>query len=198
MGRRSRNRLVARLRRLRRDTGAVAAVEFALIVPFLLLLFLGSIEASSLITVDRRVNTIAGTMGDLVARWDTASNGAMTAGTLNDYFQAAQGIMFPYDTAQLEQVVTLIEVDEDDGTTEVRWSCGYNGGTKKTVGDPYPSLPPEMKTLVQGASGYVVASEIRYAYLPVLGLVFTETMTLSSESFYLPRFNKYITGPAAC
>ena len=56
--------------RLASDERGVAAVEFALILPFLLLLFLGTIEASSLITVDRRVNVISGTVGDLVARTD--------------------------------------------------------------------------------------------------------------------------------
>ena len=188
-------RLLAKLRALGRDTGAVAAVEFALILPFLLLLFLGSIETSSLITVDRRVNVISGTVGDLVARWDP-EDGSIPSGTLNDYFLASQGIIFPYETTPLRQVVSLIEV-LTDGTTQVKWSCAYNGATKRVTNSAYTTLPANVNLLARPPSGnkYVVASETSYSYLPVLGVVFESAIDLYQESFYLPRYEDYIIGP---
>ena len=53
----------------RREEG-VAAVEFALIMPFLLLLYFGSMEASALFTADKRVNSISATVGDLDSQWN--------------------------------------------------------------------------------------------------------------------------------
>lgn len=190
MTRRARHHLIVLLRRFgRRDRGA-AVVEFALILPVLLLLFVGSIEASTLITVDRRLNVISGTVGDLVARWDPAEAATIPTNTLLDYFKAAEGIIIPYPTAGLEQVVSIIKVDSD-GTTKVKWSCGYNGGAARTTDSAYTALPPKMNELARGP-GWVVASETAYSYTPVIGIVFQDALGLTSESFYLPRFEKEI------
>jgi Flp pilus assembly protein TadG len=161
--------LLQRVRRLRRDEDGTAVVEFALILPFLLLLFLGSIEASSLITVDRRVNVISGTLGDLVARTEDSIN----ASTLTDYFTAAQNIIFPYPTGTLTQAVTFVEVAAN-GTTKVLWSCAYNGGTARTVDSAY-ALPTKMNELSR--DGWIVVSETTYSYTPVLGWSSTASST---------------------
>ena len=50
-------RLAAKIRRLRLVEDGVAAVEFARILPVLLLVYIGSVEASALITMDRRVQS---------------------------------------------------------------------------------------------------------------------------------------------
>lgn len=191
-------RLVRRARAFGPATGAAAAVEFALILPFLLALFLGSIEASSLITVDRRVNVISGTVGDLVSRWDP-DDGTIPASTLTDYFRASEGIIYPYTTTGLEQVVTVIAVLAN-GTTAVVWSCAHNGGTKRTIGTPYPSLPANINQLARppSGSGYVVASETSYSHLPLLGVVFESAIDLYQQSFYLPRHQELVVGPPLC
>jgi Flp pilus assembly protein TadG len=193
-----------RLKRIAGDEQGAAAVEFALILPLLLLLFLGTIEASSLITVDRRVNIVSGTVGDLVARTDPTE--PLEVADLNDYFEASEGIIFPYEPGDLQQVVTVIVVD-DEGNATVHWSCGYNGGVALDAGDPY--TPPAsvesywdvMKFVAQpppDESGYVVASESRYSYLPLLGMVFTEGLNLHRTSYYLPRYQGAIASPGAC
>lgn len=174
------------------DAQGAAAVEFALIMPLLLLLFLGTIEASTLITVDRRINVISGTVGDLVSRWDPDA-GAIPGSELTDYFRASEGIIYPYPTTGLKQVVSFVEVAAN-GTTKVKWSCAYNGGTKRAKNSAYASLPTHMNQLAR--NGWVVASETSYSYRPVLGMVFTEALHLYQESFYLPRYASDIAGPA--
>jgi Flp pilus assembly protein TadG len=185
-----------RIGRLADDERATAAVEFALILPFLLLLFLGTMEASALITVDRRVNVISGTVGDLVARTDPTEPLSVTL--LNDFFQASQGIIFPYNAGDLRQVVSIIEVAAD-GTATVEWSCGYNGGVKHTAGASF-TLPANMNLLARppAGNGFVVASESWYSYLPLLGLVYTDEIDLYRTSFYLPRYDGEIASPGAC
>lgn len=178
-----------RLRRFSHDRRGAAAVEFALVVPLLLLLYLGTVEASALYTVDRRIVTISGTMGDLVAR----VNGSISQATLDDFFQASKGIMIPYEDDGLEQVVSLVKVNPD-GSTEVMWSRA-SGASPRTKGTSYP-LPAtaEMNKLARG--GYLVASETRFSYLPVMGMVFEDPIGLHHESFFLPRYGEAIAEPS--
>jgi Flp pilus assembly protein TadG len=193
-------RITPILRQVRRfvdDNHAVAAVEFALILPFLLALYLGSIEASSLITVDRRVNIISGTVGDLVARWDPEV-GALSTSALTDYFDASENIIFPYPTADLVQTVSVVAVDAD-GLTKVLWSCSYAGepkelGPGRDVDSTYDTIPANVNLLARGR--WVVASETYYPYEPVLGVEFVGVYDLRRESFYLPRFREEIEGPS--
>lgn len=184
------------LGRFRRDEKGAAAVEFALILPPLLLLYLGSIEASSLFTVDRRVEVIASTVADLVARWNTG-DATFTKADLKDYLSAAQGIMTPYSTTSLTQVVSFLSVTSA-GVAKVTWSCGYNGGTARAANSTY-TLAANMKNLVTGngtAAGYLIISEVAYPYKPVLGMVFTSAINLKNEAMFLPRFQATIPAPS--
>lgn len=192
-----RNRLQRWLKNLARRFGrnerGAAAVEFALILPFLLTLYLGSIEASSLFTVDRRVEVISGTVADLVARWNP-NQGILPKDTLKDYFKAAQGIITPYSTTGLTQVVTVVKVSADGTTGAVVWSCGWNGGVAGSANSSY-SLGTEMGLRSKG--GYVITAKTAYAYKPVLGMVFTSAINLENEAVFLPRFGEEIEKPTA-
>ncbi|MGN6100551.1 MAG: TadE/TadG family type IV pilus assembly protein [Devosia sp.] len=162
----------------------VAAVEFALVMPLMLTLYLGSTELTQLINVDERITNIAGTVGDLVAR----SDGQVTASDLTDYFQAAQAIIAPFSGTSLKQVVSLVYVNSS-GVTTVKWSQAYNGGTARTVGQPYPSSPGIATSMIAiSKSNYVIVSEASYSYQPLLGLFFRSPFTLYHQNYYLPRY----------
>jgi Flp pilus assembly protein TadG len=183
--------LIARLQRVigrfGRANDAVAAVEFALVLPLMLTMYVGASELSQLINIDQRVTVIAGTTGDLVSR----EKGEVTADDLTDYFQAATAILSPFSTGSLKQTVTLVAVDPTTGKVTVKWSQGYNGGRTFSTGD-FPvshTLPAQMVSLVQSASvPYMVISEASYSFTPLLGLFFNHSFLLYHQSFYLPRY----------
>lgn len=173
------------LTRLRRAESGVAVVEFALIVPVMLVLYIGSIEASTLISMDRKVQSVAGAVGDLVARADES----LTTAQMKDYFRAASGIMTPYSPTPVKQVVTAIAV-ASDGKTSVTWSRQFYNGTYATttthaVGTPYP-LPAEMIAISKGQT--VIAAEASYAYKPLFGIIIDHSVNLYRSSFFMPRF----------
>lgn len=184
-------RLVENLRRFRVVDSGVAAVEFALILPVMFTLYVGSVEATALISMDRRVQSIAGAMGDLVARADTS----IPAATLTDYFRAAGGIMTPYSADTLRQVVTQVLVSADGKTAKVVWSKQYVDGTygngvNRAVGSNYELAEP-MRNIAKG--GYVIVAEASYSYLPIYGLVINKPVQLYRENFFMPRFGGSIT-----
>lgn len=162
----------------------MAAVEFALIMPLLLSLYLGTVEVSTAVSVDKRVASVAGALGDLVARAD----GSLTESELTDYFSASSSIMAPYSHSILEQVVTCVAVD-NNGNTKITWSRGYNGGIPHVTGDSY-NLPTELTDLVHGK--YVIVSEAQEDYKPLLGYVLPAQIRLYHEFYHLPRFGEEI------
>jgi Flp pilus assembly protein TadG len=182
--------LVKRWRRLSIAEEGTAAVEFALILPLMLLVYVGSVEASALISMDRRVQSVAGALGDLVARTDAN----LPADMLTDYFQAAGGIMTPYPVNTLRQVVTQIEV-LNDGTAKVIWSRQYvngvHGAGTQYLKDASYTLPDEMTAIARG--NFVIVAETTYSYLPLYGIVFEQPIRLHRQNFFLPRFGDSIT-----
>ena len=50
------------------DRRGVAAIEFAMIVPLMLVLFFGTVEFSSGVAVDRKVTLMARTLSDLTSQ----------------------------------------------------------------------------------------------------------------------------------
>jgi Flp pilus assembly protein TadG len=63
------------LKRAGRDEKGVAAVEFGLIAPVLLLMLVGTIEVSRAVSMDRRFGTVTSMVADLVAREKTITSG---------------------------------------------------------------------------------------------------------------------------
>lgn len=183
-------RLSLWLRRFVRSQRGVAAVEFALVVPIMLVVYVGTIEASSLIAMDRKVQSVAGAVGDLVARADKT----ISESRIRDYFRAASGIMTPNDASGVEQIVTGVNVTTA-GVATVAWSRSYKNGTysavtRRVVGATYP-LPAEMIAISKGKM--VIAGEASQPFRPLLGIVFNHTIDLYRSSFYLPRFEGTIT-----
>ena len=62
------------IRRAGQNEDGVSSIEFALIAPFLLLLYFGGVEISLLMLADRQVTSTTATMGDLTSRLLTFSN----------------------------------------------------------------------------------------------------------------------------
>ena len=183
-------------RRFLRDSKAVAAVEFALILPLLVTLYFGTVEAASLYTVDRRVATVASTMADLVSREQTC----ITTAKLSNYFTAATGIMQPFSTTALKQVVSFLAVSST-GAVTIKWSKPYGtGAVARNLG--VTSVLANSTTAVQintlaRTKGWLVAAEIQYPYQPLYGIVI-KTINLAHTEYFLPRYEGEITTGTTC
>ena len=180
-------RLKQLLARFARQEEGAAAVEFALITPFLLTLYFGSMEASVLFTADKRINTISATMGDLISQWEP-NDGKIPTATLNTYFGAGPNILTPYSSNVLKQVVSLVYV-ASDGTTKVLWSqANGTGASARTVNQQFSPLTASMTTNVIARGGCIVAAESSYSYEPLFGQVFSAHYNLSHINYFIPRY----------
>ena len=119
------------LRKLKRNADGMAAVEFAMIVPIMFSMFVGSIEFSQAITVDRRVTQAASATADLISR--APSEGVSTAQIDRDLTIVGQ-LMAPYDAAALTVNIISIKAVPVPGNPNalnyvVDWSRDNRGGT---------------------------------------------------------------------
>jgi Flp pilus assembly protein TadG len=103
-------------RRLLKDPSAVSAVEFAIILPIMLTLYVGGIQISDALTVSRKVSHVASALGDRVSQSSTITNADMT-----NILNAAASVMAPYSDATLKMKVSGITIDSQ-GKATVTWS----------------------------------------------------------------------------
>lgn len=76
------------------ETRGIAAIEFALIMPFMLLIYFGLFDIVSLVSVNRKVTYAASVVADLVAQNKTS----VLKSTIQNYFNASNMVMAPMPT----------------------------------------------------------------------------------------------------
>jgi Flp pilus assembly protein TadG len=172
-------RMWLRMRRSARDLSGdcrgLAAVEFAMIVPLMLVLFFGTVEFSSGIAVDRKVTIMARTLSDL-----TSQNISVTDTVLTNIFNASTGIMTPYSTTPVNSTITELYVDPTSKVARVQWSKGSSARANGTT----VAIP----TALQVGGTFLIFSEVSYKYTPAIGFVMTKTgITMSDFTYTRPR-----------
>jgi Flp pilus assembly protein TadG len=177
--------VAARLSDLANDRRGVSAVEFALLLPLMLTLYLGSVELSQGIGIDRKVNMTARTVADLVAR----SNSVKTASDADASaaLGAAAAILAPYPDSNAKIVVSVVDID-DKGNAKIRWSSAKNG-TARAVNS---SVTVPAALITPGAKTSLVLGEAAYKYQPSIGYVVTGALNLTEQMFMRPRLDNAI------
>jgi Flp pilus assembly protein TadG len=153
------------------DRRGVAAIEFAMIFPVMILLYVGVVETANLLTIYRRASQVASTAADL-----TAQVKQVTAVDLRDIESASTALLTPYSTTPLKITLTSVVADKDNNG-KVSWSCS-NKGAGRSTGSSYP-VPAGLTE----ANSSVIVAEVTYSYAPLEGL----TQIFSPKAFDIKR-----------
>jgi len=184
--------LLGRARARFADERGVAAVEFALLLPVMLIMYLGSVEVSQGLSADRKVVLLARTLGDL-----TTQKSAVSTSTMDTVSAAGSVVLSPLKVNVALMRVTSIAISApssgtvNDATvcwTYVKgtWSPAFAVGQKLDV----TTVPTTLRTDI-GSS--VVLAEVQYPYKPVIGYVITGQLQLKERIFMRPRVSSYVT-----
>jgi Flp pilus assembly protein TadG len=184
-------RLCHQGRRLSVDTRGMAAVEFAMVVPLMLMAIFGTIQFSTVIAVDRKVSQTARTLSDLISQ---ASSVVDT--DFSNAFGIVKAILSPYPNlpANTRTTISQIYIDPTTKIGKVVWSKA--SGTGATLYN-YKDVVTVPSTLQIGGT-YLILSEISYDYQPIVGydikLGFASSrFTLGDKMFTRPRQSACVT-----
>jgi Flp pilus assembly protein TadG len=183
----SRLPLVERLRRFRRDTRGVGAVEFALIAPLLLGLYITSFELTIGLSVSKRVTRTASTIADLVTQ-----QSKVTKNDLAKMSTVANGMFTPYRPENLRVRVTGIKLDAS-GNPKVAWSWDQSGGRPYNNEAAVDAVPADMRS----PNTFLVRAEVSVThqllmFMPAIMPTNLQQITLRREFFYRQRVGSSI------
>ena len=176
------------IRRLLRDKRGISAVEFAMLLPLMVTLYLGGVEVSQAIAIDRKVTLLARSLADLVSQASSISNSDSS-----NILAATAAIVAPYSDSKLKITVSSVKID-NNGVAKVCWSDTKNG-TARAIGSTV-TVPAALNTV----NSSLIWAESEYAYTPAIGYVITGTMNLKDQIYMRPRLSDTVTreGTPSC
>lgn len=163
----------------------ISALEFAILLPVMMTIFLGSFETTQGIAASRKVKLTAYTLADLTTQYTDVTNADMS-----NILNAGTAIIAPYSASSLQETVSEISINAQ-GVGTVVWSDTLNG-TALSVGQTV-SVPASLAV----PNTYLVLAQVQYSYTPTYGYVLTGTLTLSDQSFMVPRDSSSISRTAS-
>jgi len=168
------------------DRSGVSAVEFALLLPVMVALYLGSVEVSTGISIQRKVTLTAGAVANLTAQ---ATN--LVTADVTNIMNASTAILAPYTTAAATITVSCLVIDAS-GKTKVAWSANQ-GSAPRAVGSAV-TIPAALAV----PSTQIIFSEVSFPYTPIVGYTITGTLTLSDKMYMSPRITAPTYNNVAC
>ncbi|MER8748769.1 pilus assembly protein [Mesorhizobium sp. M1050] len=179
------------------DRRGIAAVEFALIMPILLIMYFLTMEASQAIETSKKVSRIGSMVADLVTQQTSVLkadiDGIMKIGSVT---------LQPYNRSNPSITITAIQVSADGTRALVVWS------RKLVAGVAGPGAAATTETTVPAplmvANTFLIRAESNLGYIPViawtasdqqkLGLTSAFSNITMGETYYLrPRRSVAVT-----
>lgn len=194
-----------RLRRaadaMRSDCRGIAATEFAVIVPVMLLMFFATVEISNGVAVKRKVTLVARTLSDLTSQ----SLASVADSDVRNFFAASSAVLTPYSVVPVNPTISEIYINASK-VAKVQWSVSATiamdaGAPQATLtvsarkkGDTVTTIPTDL--LVPDT--YLIWSEVKYTYVPAIGYFMSKTgIPLDDKAFTRPRQSNCVDYPKA-
>jgi Flp pilus assembly protein TadG len=212
--------LRGRLRNWAKGVSATAAIEFALVLPLSLLLYVGGAEVTDGVMASRKVATLTRTLVDLLSQQQTSFQtsstptpaNAITQATLSSLLTSAETLLYPEPTSTLQMTVSAVDVSNQPSgsccSATVRWSFTQNGGLRPcnvqlTADASNSNSPTSLPAAIMPTGSvlpqpihYLIA-DVQYTYEPVLGsAVLSFAPVMRQTEYMLPRTTgQVVSGP---
>lgn len=161
----------------------LAAVEFALLAPVMIVLYFGMCEFCQAYMAHKRMGHVASTVADIVAR-ATDVKGAQ----LDDIFGAGEIIMKPYSGQPLSIRVSSVTRDSQ-GVAKIDWTRATGPAPVARVKGDTVVVPPDV---IQNGESLIMA-EARYDYDSPVNFMMPQITSFKQAYYLRPRTVSKIT-----
>jgi Flp pilus assembly protein TadG len=161
-----------------RNTRGAAAIEMAMIFPFMIMLYFGLADLTGLVSLNRKVTYAADVMADLVTR----NNNSILKAEIDDFYNATDLVMTPKPSSTVRVEVFGFRIA---GSTITQiWSTNNGQGASCGAAPSTSSMAPLMT-----AKNDLVVSRVCTTYTPYVASFLGQSL-LGAASF---NINKTVT-----
>jgi Flp pilus assembly protein TadG len=168
------------------STRGIAAVEFALVLPVLVLMFLASVDAGRAIAIYMKVRAATYTLDALTNQYQT-----IQSTDVSSIVGATSLVLAPYSTAPAAITVSQISVNSASSAT-VSWSYSQNG-TALVQGNSV-TVPSGFSTCTSYPC-YLIYGQVSYSYTPLFGYFTPSAINMSDSLYVTPRNSTCVLYP---
>lgn len=170
-----------------RQANGVAIVEFALIVPFLFALYVGTAEFCRAMINSQALTRLARTVADLTALGDYTDKGVavkqISDTTMSDIFSASKLVLQPFDSSTARIRVSAIGIYMNGTRRTVRvCSSAASNDTARGVGVAPADLVIPATYNAHGQR--LVVAEVAMPYKPLMGKTFATLTKIEGDGAY--------------
>jgi Flp pilus assembly protein TadG len=187
-------------RRFLASTHGVAAIEFAMIAPMLVLLLLASFDGGRAIALYIKVRSAAFTLAAITNQYTTGNNGIQST-DMTAITGSTSAVLAPFSSGPAIVKISQIKATSAANAI-VSWSYSL-GGTAYAQGSAWTKLPSQFTTtnVCNSYPCYFIYAEVSYKFTPSFGSFVTGPITLSDNLYATPRSSvcvQYLSVPSAC
>lgn len=203
------------VKRLQQNESGIAAVEFGLILPLMLMIYMGLVELSRGMRAAQKLDLVAHTLADLTAQQLTGGQNTGQAGLteadITAIFSAANTLMAPLPVGNLKMTISEVNITSPSAGTwqaKTSWTVTRNSATARpcqvlTASTAAPvsvtTIPPSYVQVTNGVNpttGPIIVADVVYQYSPGVHFEFFKwgsppTWTMQRTS-YAPVRNTYV------
>jgi Flp pilus assembly protein TadG len=193
-------------RRFVRANAALTAVEFALVMPILLILLLGGVDLVRYINMARQLTYLANSMATMIAERTTSLNGNDVTFAFNSALVAFPEVLndparhgAPWNT-YLSLTLSSVQFTQTvpgckfacSLKASVMWSLGTVASRSCTVPPLRTSdnTKPSLITLPKDVfnQGTLIVADVSYPFVPTVGTAILPSVTMTRSIYLQPRY----------
>lgn len=163
----------------------VAAIEFAIVMPVLLVTLLATFDVGRAIAIYMKVRSATYTLAAITNQYSKSA--PIQSTDIQAITGATAAVLSPYPSAPAAVTITQVQ-QTTSSQAKVSWSYSLNG-TAYAAGTTWTRIPSNLTT--NSACGsypcYLIFAEVRYTFTPSFGYFITGTLTFSDNLYATPR-----------